>query len=102
MAHYLVSAVPRADRVQELEARLAADEFVSLRPLVTHCLDRYAMRAAAPMASSFGRKRTTADLRSPRSVQQFWMTTSTSLRSSACGEERAGRGSSRCRPCFLR
>lgn len=32
MAHYLVSAVPRADRVQELEARLAADEFVSLRP----------------------------------------------------------------------
>jgi hypothetical protein len=32
MAHYLVSAVPRADRVQELEVRLAADEFVSLRP----------------------------------------------------------------------
>ena len=32
MAHYLVSAVPRADRMHDLEARLAADEFVSLRP----------------------------------------------------------------------
>lgn len=32
MAFYLVSAIPRADRVDELQTRLAADEFVPLRP----------------------------------------------------------------------
>ena len=32
MAHYLVSATPRRDRLGEMEARLARDEFVSLRP----------------------------------------------------------------------
>ena len=32
MAHYLISAIPRADRVDELQARLAADEFVPLQP----------------------------------------------------------------------
>ncbi|HEY7530311.1 MAG TPA: hypothetical protein VIC56_06510 [Gemmatimonadota bacterium] len=32
MAHYLVSARPRADLLNELERRLAADEFVPLRP----------------------------------------------------------------------
>jgi hypothetical protein len=32
MAHYLVSATPRAELVGELETRLAYDEFVLLRP----------------------------------------------------------------------
>lgn len=32
MAHYVVSAVPRADRLAELQARLAANEFVGLKP----------------------------------------------------------------------
>ena len=32
MAFYLVSAIPRADRMDDLHARLAADEFVPLRP----------------------------------------------------------------------
>ena len=32
MAYYLVSAMPRADRLAELEGRLARDEFVRLRP----------------------------------------------------------------------
>ncbi len=32
MAFYLVSAVPKHDRLDELGARLARDEFVSLRP----------------------------------------------------------------------
>src|ERR687898_53938 len=32
MAYYLVSAVPRADRLAELEAHLANDDFVGLRP----------------------------------------------------------------------
>jgi hypothetical protein len=32
MAHYLVTAVPVADRLDELRARLAADEFLVLRP----------------------------------------------------------------------
>jgi hypothetical protein len=32
MAHYLVSAVPRADLMADLEARLAAGEFEALRP----------------------------------------------------------------------
>jgi hypothetical protein len=32
MAYYLVTAVPRAEQVKELEARLAADEFMSLQP----------------------------------------------------------------------
>jgi hypothetical protein len=32
MAHYLVSAVPRTDRLDELEARLARDEFVQMQP----------------------------------------------------------------------
>jgi len=32
MAFYLVSAFPRADRLGSLQARLAADAFVSLRP----------------------------------------------------------------------
>jgi hypothetical protein len=32
MAHYLVSARPKGDRIADLEARLARDEFVDLRP----------------------------------------------------------------------
>jgi hypothetical protein len=32
MAYYLVSAVPVAERLDELERRLAAEEFVGLRP----------------------------------------------------------------------
>ena len=32
MAYYLVSAVPRADRLAELEAHLANEDFVGLRP----------------------------------------------------------------------
>ena len=32
MAYYLVSAIPRADLVGDLETRLAGDEFVRLRP----------------------------------------------------------------------
>ncbi len=32
MAYYLVSAVPRPDRMDELQTRLAAEEFVSLQP----------------------------------------------------------------------
>jgi hypothetical protein len=32
MAFYLVSAIPRADRLAALQERLAADAFVSLRP----------------------------------------------------------------------
>lgn len=32
MAHYLVTASPRADLLTELEARLARDEFSGLRP----------------------------------------------------------------------
>ncbi|HEX6615408.1 MAG TPA: hypothetical protein VF046_03815 [Gemmatimonadales bacterium] len=32
MAHYLVTASPRAQRLQELQSRLARDEFVALRP----------------------------------------------------------------------
>ncbi|MEX0590594.1 MAG: hypothetical protein WD207_05865 [Xanthobacteraceae bacterium] len=32
MAHYLVTAIPRADRISELEARLARDEFRPLEP----------------------------------------------------------------------
>jgi hypothetical protein len=32
MAHYLVTAKPRADLLDDLERRLAADEFVPLRP----------------------------------------------------------------------
>ncbi len=32
MAFYLVSAVPKNDRMEELGQRLAAEEFVSLRP----------------------------------------------------------------------
>ena len=32
MAHYLVTAKPRPDRLAELEARLARAEFVPLRP----------------------------------------------------------------------
>jgi hypothetical protein len=32
MAFYLVSAIPRPDRIDDLQARLAADEFVPLRP----------------------------------------------------------------------
>jgi hypothetical protein len=32
MAYYLVSAIPRADRLADLEARLARDEFATLRP----------------------------------------------------------------------
>src|SRR5918995_3309189 len=35
MAHYLVSAIPREDHLQDLEARLARDEFVPLRPFGT-------------------------------------------------------------------
>jgi hypothetical protein len=35
MAYYLVSATPREDRLQDLEARLARDEFVPLRPFGT-------------------------------------------------------------------
>ena len=32
MAHYLVSAVPKSDRLEELEARLARDEFAPMQP----------------------------------------------------------------------
>src|SRR5215467_2831026 len=32
MAHYLVSAVPRTDRLDELRARLTRDEFLKLQP----------------------------------------------------------------------
>src|SRR5918992_3848634 len=32
MAYYLVSAVPRVDRLAELEAHLANEDFVGLRP----------------------------------------------------------------------
>jgi len=32
MAHYLVSAVPKASKLDELEARLARDEFVGMQP----------------------------------------------------------------------
>jgi hypothetical protein len=32
MAYYLVTAVPRADRLEDLEKRLSRDEFVRLRP----------------------------------------------------------------------
>jgi len=32
MAHYLVSAVPRTDRLDELRARLTRDEFRELQP----------------------------------------------------------------------
>lgn len=32
MAHYLVSATPRAERFDDLRARLAVNEFVGLRP----------------------------------------------------------------------
>lgn len=32
MAYYLVSAMPRPDRLDDLQARLAAEEFGSLRP----------------------------------------------------------------------
>jgi hypothetical protein len=32
MAYYLVSAVPRRDLLEDLEARLARDEFMPLRP----------------------------------------------------------------------
>jgi hypothetical protein len=35
MAYYLVSATPREERLQDLEARLARDEFVPLRPFGT-------------------------------------------------------------------
>ncbi|MCC6446387.1 MAG: hypothetical protein IT210_23420 [Armatimonadetes bacterium] len=32
MSHYLVSALPKADLMENIEARLAADEFMPLRP----------------------------------------------------------------------
>ncbi|OFV99542.1 MAG: hypothetical protein A3F68_07110 [Acidobacteria bacterium RIFCSPLOWO2_12_FULL_54_10] len=32
MEYYLVSAIPRLNRMDDLETRLAADEFVQLRP----------------------------------------------------------------------
>ncbi|HYM70623.1 MAG TPA: hypothetical protein VEZ44_13585 [bacterium] len=32
MAYYLVSGVPRAGRLDDLQARLAADEFIGMRP----------------------------------------------------------------------
>jgi len=32
MAYYLVSGIPRAGRIDDLQARLAADEFMELRP----------------------------------------------------------------------
>lgn len=32
MAHYLVSANPRAERIDDLKARLAVNEFLDLRP----------------------------------------------------------------------
>ena len=32
MAHYLVTASPRGQRLQELQGRLAGDEFAELRP----------------------------------------------------------------------
>lgn len=32
MAYYLVSGIPRSDRIGDLQARLAADEFMGLRP----------------------------------------------------------------------
>jgi hypothetical protein len=41
MGYYLVRAMPREDRLRELEARLARGEFLSLRPFgraLTHAL----------------------------------------------------------------
>jgi hypothetical protein len=35
MAYYLVTATPREEHLQDLEARLARDEFVPLRPFGT-------------------------------------------------------------------
>ena len=32
MAYYLVSGIPRGDRIDDLQARLAADEYMGLRP----------------------------------------------------------------------
>ena len=47
MAFYLVSAVPKNDRMEELGQRLAAEEFVSLRPFgktVSHSLKNARLR----------------------------------------------------------
>ena len=47
MAFYLVSAVPKNDRMEELGRRLAAEEFVSLRPFgktVSHSLKNARLR----------------------------------------------------------
>jgi hypothetical protein len=35
MAHYLVTATPKAERLDDLQARLRRDEFVQLRPFGT-------------------------------------------------------------------
>ena len=45
--YYLVSAVPKNDRMEELGQRLAAEEFVSLRPFgktVSHSLKNARLR----------------------------------------------------------
>lgn len=47
MAHYLVSAVPKPGRMEELGERLGRDEFVSLRPFgraLTHSLKNARIR----------------------------------------------------------
>ena len=47
MAFYLVSAVPKNDRMEELGRRLAAEEFVALRPFgktVSHSLKNARLR----------------------------------------------------------
>lgn len=50
MAHYLVTALPRSQRLQELQRRLARDEFAGLRPSAGN--SRRRCRAADGTSSS--------------------------------------------------
>jgi hypothetical protein len=99
MAFYLVSAVPKHDRLDDLGARLARDEFVSLRPFGRALSTSLRGARLRGMALPSGRRRTIASRRSRKSAPRCSMTIFTISASSRWRKARAEIESKTCPSC---
>ena len=76
MAHYLVRAEPKEEKLPELRAELDRDAFIGMRPF-GRALSRGLNGARVDNATAVMGERTTARPRSRRSAKRCSMTTST-------------------------
>ena len=100
MAHYLVSAVPRTARLDELEDRLARDEFIAMQPFGRALTKSLRGAIAQGRGGCMGRRGTIAALPLPRNAPPSSIAILMTSRSSLCVKARAGAVSVICRGFF--